>query len=197
MEKIKKTPKNNAVDYVDDELFYITITKYIQEYNIAKENNQKLPEVPEYVGECIMKIANKLSNHVQFFKYPYKEEMIADGIENCLRYITNFDYVEYKKPFAYFTQIIWYAFWRRMAKEKLQLYVKFKSIQESVSDHDQLIKLDRYGSEYNNEKMTKFIEDYERSNFIKSENKKTKKRVDNSLNLLDLCSSEENIDELD
>lgn len=89
------------------------------------------PRVPEYIGECIKLIATNLARKPNFMNYSFKEEMIGDGIENCLMYIDNFNPEKYKNPFAYFTQIIYYAFLRRIQKEKKQTYIKHK-----VMNHD-------------------------------------------------------------
>ena len=76
------------------------------------------PQITNYLGECILKIANHLSYRPNFIKYTYREEMISDGIENCLQYIDRFDPAKSSNPFAYFTQIIYYAFVRRITKER-------------------------------------------------------------------------------
>ena len=90
------------------------------------------PPIPNYIGECILLICTKLSYKPNFMNYSYRDDMIADGIENCLQYCGNFDPEKSKNPFAYFTQIIYYAFLRRIAKEKKQTHVRNKMI-ESVS----------------------------------------------------------------
>ena len=94
------------------------------------------PRVPTYVGECIMKIATHLSHKPNFINYTFREDMICDGIENCLQYIDNFNPDKSSNPFAYFTQIIYYAFLRRIAKEKKLLYIKYKA-SENVNIFDQ------------------------------------------------------------
>ena len=98
------------------------------------ENIGERPKVPEYIGECILKIANGLSNRPNFINYTYKDEMISDGIENCLQYIYNFNPKKSKNPFAYFTQIIYYAFIRRIQKEKKQTTIKNRLIMEGNYD---------------------------------------------------------------
>ena len=60
--------------------------------------------------------------------------MISDGIENCLQYLDNFNPKTSNNPFAYFTQIIYYAFVRRIQKEKKQITIKQRMIQESNYD---------------------------------------------------------------
>ena len=57
-----------------------------------------------------LKIANHLSFKPNFVNYMFKEDMISDGIENCVQYVHNFDPEKSQNPFAYFTQIIHYAF---------------------------------------------------------------------------------------
>lgn len=111
---------------------------------IAEAQAAGLPEprIPEYLGKCILQIATRLSYKPNFLNYTYREEMISDGIENCIQYVRNFDPAKSSNPFAYFTQIIWYAFLRRIQKEKKQNYVKQKMIQEmpfesfELQDHD-------------------------------------------------------------
>jgi len=96
----------------------------------AEDAGDKNPQVPEYIGKCILLIATRLATKPNFSGYSYKDEMISDGIENCLQYIHNFDPEKSNNPFAYFTQIIWYAFLRRIHKEKKQMYIKFKASQQ-------------------------------------------------------------------
>ena len=94
----------------------------------AKEKGKKKPEVTNYIGECFLKIANHLSYRPNFFNYTFRDDMISDGIENCLQYMDNFNPDKSKNPFAYFTQIIYYAFIRRIQKEKKQIQIKSKLI---------------------------------------------------------------------
>jgi DNA-directed RNA polymerase specialized sigma24 family protein len=99
-----------------------------EKVNNAKENNKTKPDVTNYIGECFLKIANHLSYRPNFINYTYRDDMISDGIENCLQYMNNFNPEKSKNPFAYFTQIIYYAFIRRIQKEKKQTLVKQKMI---------------------------------------------------------------------
>ena len=94
----------------------------------AEEKNRQKPDVTNYIGECFLKIANHLSYRPNFINYTYRDDMISDGIENCLQYMNNFDPDKSDNPFAYFTQIIYYAFIRRIQKEKKQMQVKAKII---------------------------------------------------------------------
>ena len=99
----------------------------------AEDAGVKNPQVPEYIGKCILLIGTRLATKPNFSGYSYKEEMISDGIENCLMYIHNFDPEKSQNPFAYFTQIIWFAFLRRIQKEKKQTYIKFKASQNMLT----------------------------------------------------------------
>ena len=114
--------------YVDNKKFLIAMTEYRELRIKAEEEGQKRPQVTNYIGECYLKIANHLSYRPNFINYTYRDDMISDGIENCLQYMDNFDPAKSKNPFAYFTQIIYYAFIRRIQKEKKQQEVKQKMI---------------------------------------------------------------------
>ena len=98
---------------------------------IAEEKGKKKPDVSNYIGECFLKIANHLSYRPNFINYTFRDDMISDGIENCLQYMDNFNPDKSTNPFAYFTQIIYYAFIRRIQKEKKQMEVKKKMIQNA------------------------------------------------------------------
>ena len=112
--------------YVNNKEFLAAITGYRDKVIKAKEEEKPRPRVPEYVGECFLKIATHLSYKPNFVNYMFREDMICDGIENCLQYIDNFNPEKSQNPFAYFTQIIYYAFLRRIQKEKKQLEIKSK-----------------------------------------------------------------------
>lgn len=107
--------------------------KYVNAYNAAKERGEVPPKASNYIGECIWLIANRLSTNRNFIGYSYREEMIGDAIENCLRYLHNFNPDKSNNPFAYFTQIMYYAFLRRIEKEKKQSYIKYKSMENSIT----------------------------------------------------------------
>lgn len=116
--------------YVDNKEFLAALIEYRNKCKEAKANGKPKPQVSNYIGECILKIANHLSYKPNFINYSYREEMISDGIENCLQYIDNFNPDKSNNPFAYFTQIIYYAFLRRITKEKKQTYIRGKMIQD-------------------------------------------------------------------
>jgi len=124
-EKLKPKQKPH---YVDNKKFLQAMTEYRALRIKAEEEGKKRPQVTNYIGECYLKIANHLSYRPNFINYTYRDDMISDGIENCLQYMDNFDPEKSKNPFAYFTQIIYYAFIRRIQKEKKQQEVKQKMI---------------------------------------------------------------------
>lgn len=111
-------------DYVNNLQFLEAIKEYRNLRKHAEENNLKMPQIPNYIGECILQIATHLSYKYNFLNYTYKDEMISDGIENCITYLNNFDPDKSSNPFAYFTQVIYYAFIRRIQREKKQSIIK-------------------------------------------------------------------------
>jgi DNA-directed RNA polymerase specialized sigma subunit len=126
------TVKTKEKHYVNNEHFLQEMVVFRAAVKEAETINAERPRVPEYIGECLFKIATHLARKPNFANYTFKEDMISDGIENCLLYIDNFDPEKSKNPFAYFTQIIYYAFLRRIQKEKKHLYIKYKSMENAV-----------------------------------------------------------------
>ena len=116
--------------YINNADFLQALIDYRDKCVAANNQNKPEPPIPNYVGECFLKIAEHLSRKPNFVSYSFRDEMIADGIENCIQYFRNFDETKSKNPFAYFTQIIYFAFLRRIQKEKKQLYVKYKATQQ-------------------------------------------------------------------
>ena len=123
MKKAKEKPH-----YVDNKKFLEAMIEYRDRCEKAKNRNRKKPEVTNYIGECFLKIANHLTYRPNFINYTFRDDMISDGIENCLQYMDNFNPDKSNNPFAYFTQIIYYAFIRRIQKEKKQIQIKSKLI---------------------------------------------------------------------
>lgn len=120
--------------YVNNKEFLEALIVYRSKVAKAKEKGQPKPKVPNYIGECFLKIATHLSYRPNFVNYMFKDDMVCDGIENCLQYIDNFDPEKSQNPFAYFTQIIYFAFLRRIQKEKKQLDIKNKLLEKSGFD---------------------------------------------------------------
>ena len=123
--------RKRSEHYVNNKEFLAALIKYQEDIEIARLQDKPKPRIPRYIGECFLKIANHLSFKPNFVNYMFKEDMISDGIENCVQYIHNFNPEKSKNPFAYFTQIIHYAFLRRIQREKRQLEIKNKIIEKS------------------------------------------------------------------
>lgn len=115
--------------YIDNKVFYAEMVKWKAIVDAERSAERKTPPVTDYIGKCFLDIATHLSYRPNFINYPYREEMIGDGIENCLMYASNFDPSKSKNPFSYFTQIIYFAFLRRIAKEKKQMYIRYKMLE--------------------------------------------------------------------
>jgi len=139
----------NSRHYVDNKEFLIAITAYRERVQAAKAAGEQKPRVTEYLGECMVKIGNHLAYKSNFVNYTFRDEMILDGIENCITYIDNFDPEKSKNPFAYFTQITYYAFIRRIQKEKKQMDTKKKFI--GSLDMQELMMSDSDGNDGNTE----------------------------------------------
>lgn len=120
--------------YVNNKEFLAAMVEYKEKCNKAEARNRKQPPVTNYIGECFLKIANHLSYRPNFINYTFRDDMISDGIENCLQYLGNFNPEKSNNPFAYFTQIIYYAFVRRIQKEKKQTTIKHKLIMDANYD---------------------------------------------------------------
>ena len=163
--------------YVNNEDFLKALVQYKKDCKQAIKHKEPKPKVPEYIGECFMKIAEGLSHKPNFINYPHRDEMIGDGIENCLMYFENFNPEKSKNPFAYFTQIIYFAFLRRIQKEKKQLYIKYKATQQvGVLDEYEMLEFEDGTTKqfelYDN--ISEFIENFEEGKRKKKEANKPK-----------------------
>jgi DNA-directed RNA polymerase specialized sigma subunit len=116
--------------YVNNKQLLEAIIRHREAIKFAKKHKRKPPLVTEYIGVCFLKIAEHVSRKPNFMSYTFREDMISDAVENCIQYVDNFNPAKYSNPFAYFTQIIIFAFLRRISKEKKQLYVKYKATQQ-------------------------------------------------------------------
>ena len=141
--------RKRSEHYVNNKEFLAAIIDYKDEIIIAEKRGLPKPVIPRYIGECFLKIATHLSFKPNFVNYMFKDDMVCDGIENCVQYINNFNPEKSTNPFAYFTQIIHYAFLRRIQKEKKQLEIRQKIIERS--GFDEVFVADESGktSEYN------------------------------------------------
>ena len=140
-------PKKRSEHYVNNKELLEAIIVYKSKVAKAQELGEPKPIISNYLGECFLKIATHLSYKPNFINYMFRDDMISDGVENCVQYINNFDPEKSKNPFAYFTQIIHFAFLRRIQKEKKQLDIKNKMIERN--GYDEVMAVDNnvmYGS---------------------------------------------------
>lgn len=177
------TKKTNH--YINNADFLKALIEYKEKCVEAEKNQRQDPPIPNYIGECFLKIADHLSRKPNFVSYSFRDEMISDGIENCLMYFRNFDPDKSKNPFAYFTQIIYYAFLRRIIREKKQLYVKYKATEQfGIIDEFEMFE-DENGNMkqfqlYDN--ISEFIHNFEES----KDKKKKKIKVEELLDIEEL-----------
>lgn len=170
-------------NYVNNSKLLEALSEYKKQVLESKQNNQPKPKLPDYVGECILLISQRLSFQGRFINYTFKEEMIGDAIENCLLYIDNFDPNKSNNPFAYLTQIIKFAFIRRIQKESKQTYIKCKLLQKmeintlDTQEHDNKDYKNNY-VDFMQDNIGDLIK-----NFEEKELKKKKKQKNELLNL--------------
>jgi len=165
--------KKKTIHYIDNSKFLEEMIKHRNGVLAAKLKDETPPPVPEYIGECFMKIAQRLSFRPNFINYAFKDDMVSDGIENCLQYIHNFNPEKSTNPFAYFTQIIYYAFIRRIQKEKKQLYIKYKAIENhdfTSQEESDYYQAPDVSSDFKTN-MHKFIDTFEQAKKKKSNKK--------------------------
>lgn len=187
--------KEQRLHYVNNKDFSTAVVEYVKKVQQAKKEKNQIPIVPDYIARCFLDIAEGLSHKANFVRYTYKEEMVMDAVENCLKAIENYNIetaTRTGKPnaFAYFTQISWYAFLRRIQKEKKQQDIKLKYLSESgleeiiydELDHDEAVRqtqafVDELRSRIDFVKSNdKVVDEY-----VKKERKKRTKIVDSDL----------------
>lgn len=179
----------NPKHYVNNADFLASLIDYHKRCAEAKAEAKEEPPIPEYVGECFYKIAENLSHKHNFISYSFREEMIGDGIENCIMYFRNFDPTKGSNPFAYFTQIIYFAFLRRIAREKKQLYVKYKATEQfGLLDEGEM-----YEDEHGNMRQFELYDNISEYIVNFEETKKAKKK--NKIKGIDNFLESENLDE--
>ena len=187
--------KRASIHYVNNADFSQAVVEYVAKVQEAKKKQEQLPIVPDYIAQCFLRIAEGLSHKSNFIRYTYREEMVMDAVENCLKAIENYDIeaaTRTGKPnaFAYFTQITWYAFLRRIAKEKKQQDVKLRYLTQSgienIIDND-------LGDDMSQQVAGAFVDtlrhridkiktaDTEVKEYIKEEKKKRRRSVDSDL----------------
>jgi len=170
-------------DYVDNEKLHAEMIEYIKEVRISKAAGKPLPPINNYIGGCILRIAQGLAMKGSFSGYTYKDEMISDGVENCILYIHNYNPDVSSNAFSYFTFIIFRAFLRRIAKEKKHQYIKQKSLIKSVYDKSYFTTDGESGEvdadvnlDMNMDFASEFVKNYEKK--LEEERLKGKKKND-------------------
>jgi len=175
MNKKTKTQKEH---YVNNKEFLAAMVEYKKAIKEAEKKKKQRPPVTDYIGSCFLKIANHLSYRPNFINYTFRDDMISDGIENCLQYLDNFNPEKSNNPFAYFTQIIYYAFVRRIQKEKKQTTIKQKLIMEA--NYDDLTLQPGEDREFKNQ-FTEFLQKNTIIDEPVKKEKKTKKKAKSTL----------------
>ena len=137
----RKRKKNN---FIDNKEFYAALVAHRDRCMEAQENGQEEPVIPRYVGKCFLDIAEHLSMRPNFSNYMYRQDMVMDAVENCVLYWHRFDPDRSNNPFSYFTQVCWYAFIRRINKEKRQIEICDKII--SKGGFEELFQADQLGN---------------------------------------------------
>ena len=187
--------KRKSIHYVNNADFSQAVVDYVTLVEQAKESKTTIPKVPDYVAQCFLRIAEGLSHKANFIRYTYREEMVMDAVENCLKAIGNYNLeaaTRTGKPnaFAYFTQISWFAFLRRIAKEKKQQDVKMKYLTQSGIEN---FIINDHGDEMSQQVVDAFVDtlrdridkvksqDTLLKEYAKSEKKKRTIKVDSDL----------------
>ena len=188
--------KRQSIHYVNNAEFSQAVVDYVTIVNECQKNNTEIPKVPDYIAQCFLRISEGLSHKSNFIRYTYREEMVMDAVENCLKAIHNYNLeaaTRTGKPnaFAYFTQITWYAFLRRIAKEKKQQDIKMKYLTKSGIEN---FIDNEHGDDMSNQVVGAFVDtlrdriekvklqDFEVKEYVKEEKKKRKSRsVDSDL----------------
>jgi hypothetical protein len=149
MEAPTKPAKAAANHYIDNQAFLAALLEHRAGVQAARAAGTETPRVSNYLGDCFIKIARHLSYKSNFINYSFKDEMISDAIENCLAVVNNFDPAKSKNPFAYFTQITYFAFIRRIQKEKKMLQTKYRYIDQL--DITELITQEQDNGDFQNQ----------------------------------------------
>jgi hypothetical protein len=160
--------------YINNPDFLAALINYQKLCDDAKAAGKSDPQIPNYIGECFLKIGEHLSRKPNFISYSFRDEMVSDGIENCLMYFRNFDPAKSSNPFAYFTQITYFAFLRRIMKEKKQLYVKYKATEQYgiLDEYEMYEDSDGHMKQFQMyDNISEFIHNFEESKRKKKEGK--------------------------
>lgn len=159
--------KKSQQFYIDNIEFYTACVERKKAVSKAKKEGVQKPQLTKYLGECLLKIASKMSESSHFRNYPFREDMIMDGVENCVQYFDNFDPAKSKNPFAYYSQICYFSFLRKIGKERDYLYnsyqlgknAKFVAVDPFVGKDDTFEP--EYETKPDTTMMQDFVEKYE------------------------------------
>tara|TARA_Y100001958_G_C21156087_1_gene491090 strand:+ start:585 stop:1190 length:606 start_codon:yes stop_codon:yes gene_type:complete len=190
-----KMARKKSIHYVNNNDFSTAVVTYVETVENAKKNEVPVPKVPDYIATCFLRIAEGLSHKANFIRYTYREEMVMDAVENCLKAISNYNLeaaTRTGKPnaFAYFTQITWYAFLRRITKEKKQQEIKLKYLTKAGIEN--FVDNDLEGGGVGEQVSTHFVDtlrdriervrtsDKEIKEFVKVEKKKRRSKIADS-----------------
>ena len=172
---------DNTSHYINNKEFLKCLIDYQADVKRCKKEGNPKPYVTDYIAMCFLQIAQRLSYRPNFINYTYKDDMISDGLENCLAYMHNFNPDKSTNPFAYFTQIIYYAFLRRIQKEKKQQYIKYKVYTDQKTNLEE--EHEKLSNDFINEKgsadfhihIKEFIDEMERKEKEKKHKREVKK----------------------
>lgn len=165
-----------AINYIDNTKFLEAIKKHRENVKDAEYSGKEIPKIPDYIGRCILDISTNLARRPNFNGYTYKDEMISDGYEHCIRYFYNFDPEKSNNPFGYFTTIIYYAFLRRLEAEKKQSRIKSGMIINSGLFNMLVAQQESDTANYD-EHIKEFLKDYIDNDVLVKEEKKKQKKV--------------------
>ena len=187
--------RKKSIHYVNNNDFSTAVVTYVDKVEEANKNETTVPKVPDYIATCFLRIAEGLSHKANFIRYTYREEMVMDEVENCLKAISNYNLEAATRtgkpnPFAYFTQITWYAFLRRITKEKKQQEIKLKYLTKAGIEN--FVDNDLEGGGVGEQVSTHFVDtlrdriervrttDKEIKEFVKTEKKKRRSKIADS-----------------
>jgi len=190
-----KMARKKSIHYVNNSDFSTAVVSYVEKVEEARKKETPIPKVPDYIASCFLRIAEGLSHKANFIRYTYREEMVMDAVENCLKAIGNYNLeaaTRTGKPnaFAYFTQITWYAFLRRITKEKKQQDIKLKYLTKAGVEN--FVDNELEGGGVGEQVSSHFVDtlrdriervrtsDQEIKEFVKTEKKKRRTKIADS-----------------
>lgn len=185
--RTKRRPTDR--DYVDNKTFTAAVVEHVEKIKQAEKKGLPKPHVTEYIGECILKIAQRTASRYNFKDYTFRDEMVSEGVISCLKAVDNFDIEKSKNAFSYYTTVCWWAFVRKINEEEKILYGKYTIAKEKLlhdlPEEDLINYNQKYGSDYSDEVMAEFMSKYERKQREKKEKTKQKTKKQKFQGLFD------------